>query len=63
LTAVEIKRTSVPKLTKGFFTACDVLQPNRKYVIYNGEETYSLAQGIQAISLSGMMQILQQYAE
>jgi len=54
LWAIEIKRSSAPKVERGFHSACDDLKPSHKWVIYPGQETYPLAADIQAISLHGL---------
>jgi predicted AAA+ superfamily ATPase len=54
LWAIEIKRSSAPKVERGFHSACDDLKPSQKWVVYPGQETYPLAPDIQAISLHGL---------
>ncbi len=54
LWAIEIKRSSAPKVERGFHSACDDLKPSHKWVVYPGQETYPLAADIQAISLHGL---------
>jgi predicted AAA+ superfamily ATPase len=49
--AVEIKKTTAPKLSKGFHIACDDLNPARKYVVYGGNESFQMKEGITAIPL------------
>lgn len=49
--AVEIKRSSAPKVEKGFHSAVDDLQPKRKFVVYPGSERFSLKDKIEAIGL------------
>jgi hypothetical protein len=50
LWAVEIKRSLTPKLERGFHAACVDLKPARKLVIYPGEESYRLAEDIEAMN-------------
>ena len=52
LWAIEIKRSLAPKIDRGFFSACDDLRPQRKFVVYAGAERYPLAADIVAISLA-----------
>ena len=52
--AVEIKRSLSPKIERGFHSACDDVQPQHKWVVYPGQETYPLATDVQAISLAGL---------
>ena len=58
LWAIEIKRSSAPKVERGFHSACDDLKPSQKWVVYPGQETYPLAADIQAISLHGLCEKL-----
>lgn len=55
LWAIEIKRSTAPSVSKGFYSACEDLQPTRKYVVYAGEEQFPLAENIEAISVSGIV--------
>jgi uncharacterized protein len=58
--AIEIKRglASAPK--RGFYSACEDLQPERRFVLYPVGETYSQGTGVQAISLRAMLELLRQ---
>jgi len=56
--AIEIKRSSAPKLERGFFHACHDIEPQRRYVVYNGTERYKLNQETEAIGLRQMVDIL-----
>ena len=56
--AIEIKRTSSPKVERGFYQACEDIQPAKIFVIYNGEETFPLPSGVVAISLQEIMKKL-----
>jgi len=58
LWAIEIKRSSAPKVERGFHSACDDLKPSQKWVVYPGQETYPLGADIQAISLHGLCEKL-----
>jgi hypothetical protein len=58
LWAIEIKRSSAPKVERGFHSACDDLKPSQKWVVYPGKETYPLAADIQVISLHGLCERL-----
>ncbi|PIT80305.1 ATP-binding protein [Limnohabitans sp. 15K] len=58
LWAIEIKRSSAPKVERGFHSACNDLKPSQKWVVYPGQESYPLASDIQAISLHGLCQKL-----
>ena len=51
LWAVEIKRSSAPKVEKGFHLACADLKPSRQFVVYSGTERFSLGHRTEAIGL------------
>ncbi len=53
--AIEIKKTTAPKLSKGFHIACEDLKSARKYVVYGGDEAFGLTQDITAIPLLALM--------
>lgn len=53
--AIEIKRNSAPKLSKGFHIACEDLKPDRKFVVYSGKDTFPMGGDVTAISLYDMM--------
>ncbi len=54
--AIEFKRTMTPNraLGKGFHSAREDVCPERSFVVYAGQERYSLGHGVEAISLSEM---------
>lgn len=51
LWAFEIKRSLSPKPERGFHSACDDLQPSRRWVVYPGNERFPLASGVEAVPL------------
>jgi hypothetical protein len=51
LYAIEIKRSLSPKLGRGFYNACDDLQPTRRIVIYPGRERFPLKDDIEVLPL------------
>lgn len=51
LWAIEIKRSSAPVLAKGFYLGCDDIKATRRMVVYAGEESYDLGDGVEALSL------------
>lgn len=53
--AIEIKRSSSPSLSKGFYIACEDVKPQRRYVVYAGSDTFAFGEGVMAISLPGLM--------
>jgi len=58
LWAIEVKRSLSPKVARGFHAACDDLQPARKLVVYAGDESFVLADDVQAISLGALCEAL-----
>ena len=53
--AIEIKHSSVPSISKGFYIACDDIKATRKYILYSGSDTFSMGNGVTAISLHDLM--------
>lgn len=58
LWAIEIKRSSAPKVERGFHLACADLEPTQRFVVYPGDERYPLGDDIEAISLPELTEIL-----
>lgn len=58
--AVEIKRSSAPKLGRGFHQARADLEPERCFVVYVGEERYPLGDKIEAIGIAELAALLRQ---
>jgi len=56
--AIEIKRNSTPSVSKGFYTGCEDIKADRRFVVYSGLENFPMGEGITAISLPGLMQEL-----
>jgi uncharacterized protein len=56
--AIEIKRGLSVNLTKGFFNAVEDVQPDKIFVVYAGEDRYPIAEGVEAIGVAQMAQIL-----
>ncbi len=56
--AIEVKRSSAPKVSKGFHYACDDIKATKKFVIYPGDEQYPLGNGIEVIGLIAFLQLL-----
>jgi hypothetical protein len=53
--AIEIKKSTVPKIKPGFYEACKFINPTHCYVVYDGEERFSLKNNIIAISLKDLI--------
>ncbi|SEJ43421.1 hypothetical protein SAMN05216327_11076 [Dyadobacter sp. SG02] len=58
---IEIKRNSAPSLSKGFYIACEDIQPDKKFVIYSGKDTFPMGDGVIATSLNAVMQEIMNY--
>jgi len=52
--AIEIKRSTTPKLERGFHAACEDLQPTHKRVVYPGDERYRLKEDVWATPLHAL---------
>lgn len=50
--AIEIKRTSAPKVERSLRFALNDLKPQRSFVVYAGEERFRLAEDVEAIGLA-----------
>jgi hypothetical protein len=51
LWAIQIKRSSAPTVSKGFYSACEDLMPSQKFVVHSGQDKFPLGHGILAVSL------------
>jgi uncharacterized protein len=59
--AIEIKRSLSPKVEKGFYFACDQLDPQRRIVVYPGMETFPLKNDVTALPLSAAAALLRDW--
>lgn len=59
LWAIEIKRSSAPRIERGFHSACADLKPRKRFVVYPGEERFSLGDDTDAIGVVALAQLLQ----
>jgi len=58
--AIEVKRSLAPSPKKGFFMACEELQPAQRFLVYPGADRFSVRHGAQAIGLKDLTQFLQE---
>jgi uncharacterized protein len=58
LWAVEIKRSLSPRPEKGFHSACADLGPQRRFVVYPGDDAYPAANDTEVVSLVGLAELL-----
>jgi predicted AAA+ superfamily ATPase len=56
--AIEIKRSSAPKVEKGFYEACNDIHPTHRYVVYPGNETFPMKDHVTAIGLAQLVELL-----
>ncbi len=56
--AIDVKRSTAPKIERGFHSACDDIKPVKKWVIYPGAEAYPLGDDIQVMPLDVAMREL-----
>ena len=56
LWAIEIKRGTAPKVSKGFYSGCEDLRPDRRFVVHGGTDgkDYPMGRGIRAMTLQAM---------
>ncbi len=56
--AVEIKRSTAPKLTRGFYEACKDVKATHKWVISTNQEQYPLPEEVEVIGLIDFLKII-----
>ena len=56
--AIEIKSGHSAKPTKGFYNAVEDIQPDKTFVVYAGDERHPVSEGVEAISVTEMAQML-----
>lgn len=56
---MEIKRSLSPKLGRGFYQACEDLQPDRAFAVHAGDDRYPIAKEIEAISIRDLVKELE----
>ena len=56
--AVEIKHSSSPKPSRGFFEGCRDIKATRKMIIYPGIESYSIKNDVRVMPIMALMQEL-----
>lgn len=60
LIAIEVKKSPKAKPRRGFYSACEDLQPAHKFLVHSGadDESYPVGDGVVAVSLRGLAQRL-----
>jgi predicted AAA+ superfamily ATPase len=61
--AVEIKRGLSPKPEKGFYIACEDIRPDRRFVVYSGEDRYPLDPATEVIGVRELAAFVAESAE
>jgi uncharacterized protein len=56
--AIEIKRGAGAKPRRGFYSACDDVQPVRRLLVHPGVDRYPLGDAVEAIGLRELVQLL-----
>jgi predicted AAA+ superfamily ATPase len=56
---VEIKRSTAPVVSKGFYIACEDLKPSHAYVVHGGSDSWPMGGGVTAVSLAALVKQLQ----
>jgi predicted AAA+ superfamily ATPase len=56
--AIEIKRSLVPKVSKGFYLGCEDIKATHRYVVYPGQEKVPLGDNVIAVSLMDIMEMI-----
>ena len=56
--AVEVKRSTAPRVPKGFRIATEDVEAARRFIVHPGTDTYPLTEGVTAISLPALMERL-----
>jgi predicted AAA+ superfamily ATPase len=57
--ALEIKLSSAPKPSQGFWSGIADIKPSAAYVVYPGKERYALGKGVEALPVAMLSSILQ----
>lgn len=60
--AIEIKRSSVPTLSKGYHLGCEDINATERFLVYSGKEKYPVSKGVTAIPLQEMLSIFRNLA-
>ena len=61
LVTIEIKRSRVPAVSRGFYNACEDLKPTLRLVVHAGGESFPLSREVEAVSLEGALSRLEEF--
>jgi len=56
--AIEIKRSSAPSLSRGYYIGCDDVKATRRLVVHTGDESFTLGDGVEAVTLADAVMAL-----
>jgi hypothetical protein len=56
----EFKRSTTPVPTRGLHEGCRDLLPERKLIVYPGDDGFPLGEGVEAVGVAGAMELLRQ---
>ncbi|MDP2817258.1 MAG: ATP-binding protein [Polaromonas sp.] len=56
--AIEIKRGMGSPPRRGFYSACEDIQPSRRFVVYPAGEAYPLGEGVEAAGVRALVELL-----
>lgn len=56
--AIEIKRSASPSVSKGLHNAIEDLKPSRTYIVHAGDDSFPLTDGVEAIGLRALGELL-----
>lgn len=58
--AIEIKRSSAPKIKPGFHRACKEIKATKKFVVYSGKERFPMSEDTEAIGIVELLNLLKE---
>jgi predicted AAA+ superfamily ATPase len=61
--AIEIKKSTAPKLGRGFFEACNDIKATHKFIVNANNESYPLIHGVEVIGLLDFLKMLKSKVE
>ena len=56
--AIEVKRSTAPRVPRGFRIATEDVEAARRFIVYPGTDTYPVTEGVTAIPLPALMERL-----
>jgi predicted AAA+ superfamily ATPase len=57
--AIEIKRSSAPTLARGYYIGCDDVKATRRLVVHTGDESFSMCDGVESVTLADAVNALE----